>query len=117
MPEPEAPSSTKTATARSPWAATIHAWVRVLPPFSNSAVPVLAIAGGPGRSSSPRPLPEVTTPRSIDVSAASSAAVRGFASSGTETSTDWMSLGTTVWPAWIEDITVAIAIGEASTVP
>ena len=66
MPEPErARRSTNTATARSPWAATIQAWVRVLPLRSNSAVPVLAITGGPGTSSSPRPLPEVTTPRSI----------------------------------------------------
>ena len=75
------------------------------------------MTGGPGTSSRPEPLPEVTTPRSIVRSASPSPAASGAASAGTDTSTVSISRGTTVMPAWIDAITVAIAIGEASTVP
>ena len=73
--------------------------VRILPSRSNSAVPVLAITGGPGTSSRPRPLPDGDD-------AAQHRAQRGglgrrSAASrrpGRTTSTDFTSRGTTVLP-------------------
>ena len=46
--EPDSPTSTNTATARSPWVAIIQVCVGSGSPLPNSAVPVLAPIGGPG---------------------------------------------------------------------
>ncbi len=83
----------------------------------NSAVPVFAITGPPGTSASSRPLPRSTTPRIIVRSCRASAAVSGFA--GVFCSTFWSGSrrGSTADPSSTEATTVAIAIGEASTVP
>ena len=114
--EPDSPVSTKTATAMSSWAPIIQAWVRRVPSSSYSAVPVFAITGPPGTSTSADPLPEVTTPRSIPRSWPTSP----DASAGTSScSTSWSTTsdGSTVVPDCTDAITVAIAIGEASTRP
>ena len=63
--EPDLPSLTKTATARSSCMAIIQAWVFSGSDVPYSAVPVLASTAGPGRSPSTRPLPSVTTARII----------------------------------------------------
>ena len=75
--EPDSPSWTNTATARSPLPAIIQAWVLygALGPYS--AVPVLAITA-PSTSLSTRPLPPVTTARIICCSWSASSAVSGL---------------------------------------
>ena len=74
---PRPPSSTNTATARSPCTATIQAWVLGGVSLPNSAVPVFAPTGAPGTEARNPACPLVTTARIMSASAAASAAVTG----------------------------------------
>ena len=67
-------------------------------------------------SASPRPLPDVTTPRSSVRRAAASPCFNA-GTSPESTLTDETNLGTTVLPACTEAITAAITIGEARIRP
>ncbi len=83
MVAPRPPSSTNTATARSPCVATIHACVLGGLSFPNSAVPVFAPTGVPGGTSARNPAcPEVTTARIMSESAAASSLVIGLVDAG-----------------------------------
>src|SRR5689334_3395651 len=75
---PSPPSSTNTATARSPCTAMIQAWVFGGLSLPNSAVPVLAPTGSPGTSARKPAWPDVTTARIMSASDAASALVTGF---------------------------------------
>ena len=120
--DPESPVATNTATARSPWDATIQACVGRGGLLPYSAVPVLASTSGGSSVRSTAPEPSVTTECSMDRSDLVSTGVSGC---GTETSglgtalspTAVRSRGTTVPPWATLATTAAIAIGEASTLP
>src|SRR3954452_12049159 len=80
--DPDSPSATKTATARSPCAAIIQAWVGSDPPafaVPYSAVPVLAITPGGCTDCRRAPDPSVTTACIIARNASASPAVSGWA--------------------------------------
>src|SRR5215211_4409946 len=78
--EPDLPSLTKTATARSPCAAIIQACVFNGSELPYSAVPVLAMIGGPSLGRSTLPLPSVTTLRIIERNWSASPDSSGLAS-------------------------------------
>src|SRR5699024_5189089 len=120
VPEPESPSATKTATARSPRMAIIHARVSggLFVPYS--AVPVLAMIFLPGMDDKNWALPDVTALRIIERSAFASSFLSGSGSSASLSRRAlWSgsSVGTTDLPCATDAATVAIASGEAAILP
>ena len=94
-----------------------RAWVSGGLPVPNSAVPVLAPMGSPGRSARNLAVPSVTTARIMSRRASASTRREGAAGSALGTGRSGRSLGTTALPSATDAATAAMAIGEARTLP
>src|SRR5688572_898257 len=112
---PSPPSSTKTATARSPWVAMIQAWVLGGFSLPNSAVPVFAPTGPPGTSARKPACPDVTTARIRFASDAASSLVTGFSAAGAGASAETVDAGAVPSADGAPSAVVAGAVPEAAS--